>query len=220
MTPTSADTAPKARRRVLLTGFGPFPSVTDNASARLVAALAPLAQARHPDVAIDSEILRTEWTAAPERLRALLEALDPDIVVGFGVAADTAGFRLETQSLNVCRPSPDALGLTPLHDSVRPDGARSHPCSAPLDAIVARLDALGCPVSLSDNAGAYLCNAAYYHALDHAAANARPMSIAFVHIPTDLENGALTLQAALAGALEIVDVCLEANDHADGEAAT
>ncbi|MGQ0457998.1 MAG: pyroglutamyl-peptidase I family protein [Hyphomicrobium sp.] len=197
-------------RRILLTGFGPFPSVPDNASARLVTALAPIAREQFPTFQILFDVLPTEWTAAPERLRALLVEYEPEIVLSFGVAKDAGGFRLETQGLNACRPSLDAIGLPPLGAAVRPGQPESHACSAPLDAIAARLRTHGYPVSLSDDAGGYLCNAVYFHALDHAAARGSPDTVVFVHIPTELDGGPLTIEWAVSGALEILTACVDA----------
>ncbi len=195
--------------RVLLTGFGPFPSVVDNASAWLVAELALQAQARFPQCKIGFEILPTEWAAAPERLRKLLEHHDPDIVLSFGVAQDAVGFRLEARAANACRPAPDAAGLLPIKPLIRADGPAHIAGSAPIEAIAARLTACGHPVLISEDAGGYLCNAAYYAALDHAACCGSNARIVFVHLPSDLRIGALTIERAVDGALEILAVCLE-----------
>lgn len=205
---TDADLESDARRRlrVLLTGFGPFPTVVDNASARLVAALTPLARARFPDAVIESEVLPTEWRAGPERLVSLISFHDPDVIVSFGVAHDATGFRLETQALNVCRLAADAAGLVPLAAVICESGSAAHGATAPLDAIADRLAQRGYPVSISDDAGGYLCNAIYYHALDRASAAAR--SIAFVHIPADFSSADFTLDDAANGALEILDVAI------------
>jgi pyroglutamyl-peptidase len=210
MTNSDLESDAPRRPRILLTGFGPFPTVADNASARLVAALTPLARARFPGVEIESEVLPTEWRAGPERLAALISFHDPDVIISFGVAHDATGFRLETQALNVCRLAPDAAGLEPLEPVLRGDGPEAHAGTGPISAIADRLSTRGYPVSISNDAGGYLCNAAFYHALDCAAGASAPRTIAFVHIPADLSIPPMTLDGAVAGALEIVNVCLAA----------
>ena len=81
-----------------------------------------------------------------------------------------------------------------------------------LDDITARLRALGYPVALSDDAGGYLCDAVYFHALDHAAAIGSPAIVAFIHIPTDLDRGLLTRELAGSGAVESVGACVRARN--------
>lgn len=206
---TSAPSDDEQCVRVLLTGFGPFPSVADNASARLVSELAPRAEARFPQFKIALEILPTEWTAAPDRLRKLFERHEPDVVLSFGVAQDAAGFRLESRAANACRPALDAAGLFPTNPFIRAEGPAHIAGSASIDAIAARLEARGYPVSISDDAGSYLCNAAYYEALSAAADCGSGAQIVFVHVPHDLTSGPLPHERAIEGALEILAACLE-----------
>ncbi len=197
------------RARVLLTGFGPFPTVPDNASARLVFALAPRARERFPQCDIAYEVLPTEWALAPERLNIALRRLKPDVILSFGVARGAEGFRIEARSLNVCRPAADAAGRYPVASVLRPDGVAEIASAAPIDAIAARLRAFGYPVSISEDAGGYLCNAAYYEALSGAADCGSAAQIVFVHVPHDLTSGPLTHDRAIEGALEILAACLE-----------
>ena len=56
-----------ARPIVLLTGFGPFPGVPENATAVLVPRLAKAARELFPTYDFVAEILPTEWTAAPQK---------------------------------------------------------------------------------------------------------------------------------------------------------
>lgn len=195
--------------RILLTGFGPFPTVADNASARLVPALAERARDEFPDCKITFAVLPTEWEKAPAQLGDLLAGFDPDVVLSFGVARDATGFRIETQGLNACRLAPDAAGRPPFGSVLRANGPVSRACTAPLTAIVDRLGACGLPVSLSDDAGGYLCNAIFYHALEAAAARGGAMSVAFIHIPADLSTGPLTFDCAVGGSLAILQTLVE-----------
>lgn len=195
--------------RILLTGFGPFPTVANNASAGLVAALAKRARDEFPDCKIMFAVLPTEWEKAPAQLGGLLAGFEPDIVLSFGVARDATGFRIETQGLNACRLAPDAAGQPPFGSVLRANGPISHACTAPLMAIIDRLGACGLPVSLSDDAGGYLCNAVFYHTLEAAAARGGGMSVAFIHIPADLSTGPLTFEMALSGAIEIIRASLQ-----------
>jgi pyroglutamyl-peptidase len=74
-----------ARTTVLMTGFGPFPSVPENATMRLVPALAERARRAFPDLCIETDVLPTEWRAAPARVETLYALHAPDIAPHFSV---------------------------------------------------------------------------------------------------------------------------------------
>src|SRR6185503_17433013 len=78
---------PDARTTVLITGFGPFPGVPVNATMQLVPELARAAARQFAGVRIATEVLATEWAAAPQRLDALLAEIEPDLVLHFGVSS-------------------------------------------------------------------------------------------------------------------------------------
>lgn len=194
---------------VLLTGFGPFPGVAENATGRLVPELARQARLLFPGHRFETDVLPTQWQTAPQRLTALLRTLQPDLVLLFGVAKDAPGFRIETEAVNLCRASPDAAGLPPLAPVLVHGAANAYSTTLPTDAIVRRLKSLGLPVSLSNDAGGYLCNAALYHALHAIGSAGHPCRAGFIHIPDDLSKPPLTLKDAIAGALEIIGVSLD-----------
>jgi pyroglutamyl-peptidase len=200
------------RETVLLTGFGPFPGVSDNASARLVETLAVEARRKFPRVAFHAEVLSTEWTAAPERLDAVVASIRPNLMLHFGVARDCPGFRIETRAQNACHVIDDAAGLKPADAWLVENGAPSRSATLPSARIVARLTSLGFPAHLSDDAGGYLCNAVLYFALSYAATACQPCSAGFIHIPADLSGPTLTFDDAVTGSLEILRLCLEKPD--------
>ncbi len=197
---------------VLLTGFGPFPGMPDNASGRLVRALAVDAAQVFAGFRFAAEILPAEWSAVPQRLRALTAAVNPVLVLHFGVTRETAGLRIETRGGNACQLTSDAAGLTPLAPYLRQDGADWHSVTIPTGAIVARLTALGLPAALSDDAGGYLCNALLYHSLaDCGALPGANYRCGFIHIPADLTGPPLAFDDAVRGAVAIIGVSLSAD---------
>jgi len=82
-----------ARLRVLLTGFGPFPGVPDNPSARLVEALAAAPPIHDCDV--HSRVFPTEWETVAALAPALHETLQPQVIVHLGVSERSKTFRIE-----------------------------------------------------------------------------------------------------------------------------
>ncbi|MGL4397711.1 MAG: pyroglutamyl-peptidase I [Hyphomicrobium sp.] len=201
---------------IVLTGFGPFPGIAENVTARLVPAIADRARRRWPAVTIVDAILPTEWAVAPERIRALYAAHRPVLMLHFGVASDAAGFRIETEAANACRAAPDAAGLLPLATQLRADCAATLPATIPVARIHAHLTAAGYPTSLSDDAGGYLCNAVLYHALDVHQSSAAEKDVVtraacrvgFIHVPPTLEGPPLDFEMAVSGALEILTLCM------------
>ena len=199
---------------VLLTGFGPFPGIAENETARLVPALAQTAASAFPGRVFHHEVLDTTWGAAPGRAMALITRHRPSLALHFGVAASARGFRIERCAHNICRLSPDATGCLPSDARLSHDGPDLNPVSIDTAKIEARLKARGFPVSLSDDAGGYLCNAVLYHSLTATKGLPAACSTGFIHIPANLEGPPLSFSDALEGALEIVRACLEGRDAA------
>lgn len=193
---------------VLLTGFGPFPGVPVNVSGRIVEALRDAAETRFPAHAFHSAVLATEWRQAPIEIARLYDALSPVLALHFGVARETVAVRLERLAHNTCRASADAAGLMPVESVLVADGAACHAARLPLEAIYQRLAARTVPVTFSDDAGGYLCNAALYHALSHASVQEGRTLAGFIHLPHDLDCPSLSFSGALEACLEIIDVAL------------
>lgn len=205
------------RSTVLLTGFGPFPGVPENATARLVGALSQAAHRRFAARFV-ADVLPVEWAAAPHRLSYLLEAYRPDVALHFGVSHEARGFAIERQGTNACAATPDAVGALPPLARLDPDGPPARTARLPVERLVARLATLGLPAYASDSAGAYLCNALLYHSLGVATTPGRSRLTGFIHVPAVLADSGggthaaahgLDWDGALAGGLEIVAVCLE-----------
>jgi pyroglutamyl-peptidase len=208
---------PQRRPIVLLTGFGPFPGVPENASAELVTRLAARLRGRLPGHDVEAEVLPTEWSAAPLRVAQLLSELKPVVALHFGVSSKATGIVVEVRGSNLARPLADAAGRLPESDRLSPDGPDHLAASIPAAHIVARLRQRLLPASLSRDAGGYLCNAVLYRSLEQARRAAWPVRSGFLHVPATLGrpqplvNGArcgLDWSQAIEGSLEVVTVSL------------
>ena len=194
---------------VLLTGFGPFPGTPENVSAGLVRAVSRRAQRQFSPHRFHTSILPTEWSAAPERVAALIARLSPKVALHFGVANDAQGFRIETRAQNACRMTIDAAGRMPPAAHLIADAPAQYECWLPLDKIVHRLTALNLPVSMSDDAGGYLCNSVLYHTLHTQRQPAPPLLAGFIHIPSAFGASGLSFDDAVSGSLEIIKIALD-----------
>ena len=81
--------------RILLTGFGPFPGVPDNPSARLVKTLARIRSFAPRDCELHMQVLPTEWGAVGMLVPSLLNSLQPHVTIHFGVSQQARSLRIE-----------------------------------------------------------------------------------------------------------------------------
>ncbi len=197
------------RPTVLLTGFGPFPGVQENASAYLVRTVVRRARRTFPELRFVAAVLPTEWRRAPRLVAALHERYRPVLVLHFGVASETRSIRLETRAENVCRASADAAGMLPKAESLYPDGPAKRLVTLDISALAEALEAGGWPCSISNDAGGYLCNAVLYESL--ASADGRG-AVGFVHIPAEFSGPPLGREETVAAALTIIEVALGGAD--------
>jgi pyroglutamyl-peptidase len=162
--------------RVLITGFGPFPGAPFNPSAALAIALA---RKRRPALAGIERVVHVFATtyASVDRDLPKLFAQKPDIVLMFGVAGRRRQLCIETRARNaVSLLFPDASGHRLRHGVIRLGGPPTLTGNAP----IARLAGTA-GTRLSRDAGSYLCNYAYWRALEQVRGT-RPL-VQFVHIP-------------------------------------
>ena len=213
------------RPTLLLTGFGSFPGVADNATTELVPLLAREAEKRWPGYQFGYAILPTEWRIAPQRVAELIADLRPAVSLHFGVSGKATGFTLEVRGQNLARALPDAAGLFPAARLLSPDAPDYLPATIPVTHALDRLRRSGHPAILSRDAGGYLCNAVLYAALDQARTASWPMRSGFVHLPANLTQRAfpapgggcaLTWGRTIEGSLEIIAASLGRSSYDRG----
>jgi pyroglutamyl-peptidase len=178
---------PRGRRAlrpvVLISGFGPFPGIPFNASAELAASVAHRSGHSGSQVVFHSGLLPTAWEAGPARASQLIRELRPDAIVHCGVASSASGFRIETRAVNEASQAADCDGCLPGGRYVRRGGPPVLASTLPTGPIFRRLRQAGVPVSLSRDAGRYLCNATFYNSLLLARSLPQRPLVGFVHIP-------------------------------------
>ncbi len=156
-------------RPVLVTGFGPFPSVAVNPTAAVAQAVDGAVVAG--GVPVLGRVLPVSFARGPDLAVALAREHDAQLVVGLGVARRRSGVWVERRGVRVERSTVDVDGS----DVCLLDGP---------DRVIATLDVdrfariLGAEVS--DDAGRYVCNAWLYRV-----AQALPVPVGFVHVPAE-----------------------------------
>lgn len=167
--------------RVLLAGFGPFPGAPLNPSAALAQKLARRRRPAVHGLIRTAHVFDTSY-ACVDRDMPKLFAAKPDIVLVFGLAGRRRQICIETRARNaVSVLFPDAGGRRPAIGIIEPGAPAALVGRAPFVRLLSAARARNLPVRLSRDAGRYLCNYAYWRALERAP-NGRPL-VQFVHIP-------------------------------------
>lgn len=167
--------------RILIAGFGPFPGAPFNPSALLVKALARRRRPAMAGIERATHIFATAYAAVDRDLPKLFER-KPDIVLMFGLAGRRRQLCIETRARNaVSVLFPDTSGYRPKSGIIVTRQPPSRAGNVPFARLLGAVRPSAVPARLSRDAGRYLCNYAYWQALQRASRGA-PL-IAFVHIP-------------------------------------
>lgn len=167
---------------VVVTGFSSFEEVDDNPSAGVALALEADPP---PGATVRSTVLPVSFARAPAALDELLASLEPrrpDLFLGLGVHKKGRGYRLEVRARGRLegreRVDVDGVVASAATDRAGPE------LRTGLDvrALHGRLAGAGLAgLSLSEDAGGYVCERTYHHLLLRASALGRPGL--FVHVP-------------------------------------
>lgn len=194
-----------ARPRVLITGFGPFPGVPENPSARLAEQLAAQA-ALDRDAELHPLVLPTEWQSAA-LMPDLCARLQPHVMIHFGLCQRANSLRIERFAHNRAARRADAGGALPASAAICLDGPDRLDTTLPIPALAAHLRRSGFAAATSHSAGRYLCNFLYYHSLGWARRN--DGLAVFIHIPPVSRNDPFSESTLLGGAREILRFVLD-----------
>jgi len=186
---------------ILVAGFGPFPGAPGNPSAAIVRRIARTRRPLWAGHRIVTHVFGTRYDAVARDLPALVGKHRPQAVVLFGLAARTPYLRVETRARNrVTQLFPDAARRRPAA-RIEAGGPASLRGRAPFVRLASAARAAGADARLSRDAGAYVCNFAYWHAI-----RAAPALAVFVHVPkprgpSDLNGLIRAAQAIVSAAL-------------------
>lgn len=186
------------RAAIVFTGFEPFGACAVNPSwdvARIAAEAS--------DIPARADLLPVTFRAAAEYgATVLADPGAPAALIHVGLSGDRNWISLERFGRNASGDGKDNDGASRPGRLVA-DGPELLETGFDLDALAAGLAAdTGREVRVSDSAGAYVCNAIYYHSLRHA----RDARVLFVHVPMmdEVESRSVgeTLARCVARAME------------------
>ena len=171
-------------KKLLITGFDPFGGAAVNPSWLAVREL--------PDVVGDYELRKLEIpTVFAEATRVVLEKaaqFQPDVILCVGQAGGRAAVTPERIGVNIrdgriC----DNAGNQPKGEFVAEDGPAAYFSTVPVVAMAEAIEAQGILATVSNSAGAFVCNDTLYGLLHHYAGTA--VRVGFIHVPYIPEQG-------------------------------
>jgi pyroglutamyl-peptidase len=192
-----------AAMKILVTGFGPFPGVTENRSGRVLRELAASPALRLHDLRVEE--LPTVYADVDARIDGFVASFQPDLCIGLGVWPGRT-IRLERLARNATTSgAPDAAGQV-RQGAVVEGAPAGWPSTLPLEAIEQRLLESGFTVTWSDDAGGYVCNHAFYRSCHAVRGLGHAGDCGFIHLPATevaMSNWSPLTVARLAEAVEV-----------------
>ena len=191
-------------RKLLITGFDPFGGATINPAWEAVKLL--------PDQIGDFEVHKLEIpTVFGLGVKTVLEkaaTVQPDVILCVGQAGGRAAVTPERIGVNIRDARiTDNAGNQPSGEFIAPDGPAAYFATVPVKEMAAAICAADLPGTVSNSAGAFVCNDTLYSLLHHYAGTA--VKVGFIHVPYLPEQGApsLPLEQTAAALRAAIEVC-------------
>ena len=165
-------------KKLLITGFAPFGGADVNPSWLAVQALPD----RIGEYALCKLQLPVVFGQAAAMVLAAAEACKPDVILSVGVAGGREAVTPERIAVNIRDARiPDNAGNQPRGEFVEKDGPAAYFATLPVKQMAQAIRGAHIPATVSNSAGAYVCNDVMYSVLHACAGTA--VRAGFVHVP-------------------------------------
>lgn len=186
-------------KKLLITGFDPFGGETVNPAWEAVKKL--------PDRITDYTLYKLEiptvFGLAAETVLAKAAQTQPDLILCIGQAGGRAAVTPERIAVNIRDARiPDNAGNQPGGEQIAPDGPAAYFATVPVKEMATAIENAGIAATVSNSAGAFVCNDTLYSLLHHYAHT--DMKVGFIHVPYLPEQGQPNME------LEVITKALEA----------
>ena len=180
--------------KILLTGFEPFGCTATNVSSEVASTFSPHSIE-------GSEIVVAQLPVSFKRvgkiLSQLIELHRPDIILMLGQAGNREKISIERIAVNLMDSKMgDNDGYCPNEQSVVTGAENALFSNMPLKKIVENWRNTGIDAVISNSAGLYVCNCAFYNAIHLAHQKELDCKIGFIHLPkiNDRDNKPIILK--------------------------
>ena len=193
-------------KRLLITGFDPFGGGSVNPSWEAVSRL--------PDRVGEYEMRKlaspTRFGKAAEMILDQAREFQPHVIISVGLAGGRDAVTPERIAVNIRDARiADNAGNQPKGEFVAPDGPAAYFATVPVEKMAQAVRQAGIPATVSNSAGAFVCNDTLYGLL-HAFAGSK-VRCGFIHVPYIPEQGQpnLALEQIVAALIAAIEVCGE-----------
>lgn len=172
--------------KIILTGFEPFGDSGVNSSweAAVLVGQLPL-----EGVALEVVQLPVSFKCSGEVVNEILHVERPDVLVMLGQRGNSQSIDIERIAVNLMDSvNPDNDGYCPQEQTIQADGKSAYFSNLPVKVLKDALLQKEIPARVSNSAGLYVCNAAYYTALNVIEKHYLPVKAVFVHVPKIAET--------------------------------
>ena len=176
-------------RKILVTGFDPFGGATVNPSWQAVKAL----PAQIGDFAVHALQIPTVFGKAAEAALEAAEQLQPDVILCVGQAGGREAVTPERIGVNIRDARiADNAGNQPKGAMVAEDGPAAYFATVPVETMAQAIRDGGILATVSNSAGAFVCNDVLYSLLHHFAGT--QVKVGFIHVPYLPEQGSPSME--------------------------
>lgn len=170
--------------KLLLTGFVPFLDNPINPTEEITKRLSDQVINGYEIV---TAVLPVDFNNSEQQLKEKIEETQPDVVMMLGLAAGRSKITPERIAINVKDGAKDNAGYAPVDEPIDADGLDGLFTTLPIRKMVDALKENQLPTTISNTAGAYLCNNMMYVALNEALKKDANYLAGFIHIPASHE---------------------------------
>lgn len=166
--------------KILVTGFDPFGQDTINPALEAVKQL--------PNEILGASIIKLEiptmFHQSANVVNLAIQQHQPDIVVHIGQAGGRFGITPERIAINLDDARiADNSSQQPIDQLIAENGPAAYFSQLPVKAMVAKMQEMGIPASVSNSAGTFVCNHIMYQTLHYCQMNYPQIQSGFIHVP-------------------------------------
>lgn len=171
-------------KKLLITGFDPFNGAEINPSWTAVTQLPE----RVGDFTLYKYTIPTVFGKAPSLVIEKALEIQPDVILCIGLAGGRDAVTPERLGINVRDARiADNEGNTPHGELIEQNGPAAYFSTVPVEAMAQNARNAGCPATVSNSAGAFVCNDTLYSLLHRF--NGTNVKVGFIHVPYLPEQG-------------------------------